>query len=129
MDGQFWITLLKILIFFPFIIALILIFGKLGNKFNLGTNTRYMKVMERLSLSKDNSLAIVKVGDKGYLVSSSTGKIEILKELDSFELENIKSITEVNLAQLNKTIENINLKNLSLSNLCAKFHLSKSKGN
>jgi flagellar protein FliO/FliZ len=117
MDGQFWITLLKILIFFPFIIALILIFGKLGTKFNLGTSNKYMKVLERLPLSKDNSLAIVKVGDKGYLMSSSTGKIEILKELDSVELETIKDITEINLEQLNKTMKSINLKSLNLSSL------------
>ncbi|MEG0772967.1 flagellar biosynthetic protein FliO [Clostridium sp.] len=117
MDGQFWVTLLKILIFFPFIIALILIFGKLGTKLNLGTSNKYMKVLERLPLSKENSLAIVKVGDKGYLMSSSTGKIEILKELDSVEIETIKDINEVNLEQLNKTIKNINLKSLNLSSL------------
>lgn len=117
MDGQFWVTLLKIMIFFPFIIALILIFGKLGTKFNLGTGNKYMKVLERLPLSKDNSLAIVKVGDKGYLMSSSTGKIEILKELDSVEINTIKDINEVNLEQLNRTIKNINLKSLNLSSL------------
>lgn len=125
MDGQFWITLLKILIFFPFIIALILILGKIGSKFNLGTNNKFMKILERLPLSKDNSLLVVKIGDKAYLISSSQGKTEILRELEPSELEKINEISTVNLQQINSTIEGIKVDFLKPSKLLAKLNFKK----
>ncbi|WP_017415645.1 flagellar biosynthetic protein FliO [Clostridium tunisiense] len=126
MDGQFWITLLKILVFFPFIIALILILGKVGSKFNLGTNTKYMKVLERLPLSKDNSLVIVKIGEKAYLMSSSSGKAEILRELETSELEKVSEINALNLQQINNTIEGIKVDFLKPSKIISKFNFKKS---
>lgn len=129
MDGQFWTTLLKILVFFPLVLALILILGKLGNKFNLTSNNKYMKILERLPLSKDTSLLIVKVGDKGYLMSSSSGKSEILKELSASELENIKEITNSSMMQLNKTTEKFDLNALNISKLYSKYIGRKSDSN
>jgi len=129
MDGQFWTTLLKILVFFPLVLALILILGKLGNKFNLTSNNKYMKILERLPLSKDTSLLIVKVGDKGYLMSSSCGKSEILKELSASELENINVITNSNMMQLNKTMEKFDLNALNISKLYSKYIGRKSDSN
>lgn len=129
MDGQFWTTLFKILVFFPLVLALILILGKLGNKFNLTSNNKYMKILERLPLSKDTSLLIVKVGDKGYLMSSSSGKSEILKELSASELENIKEITNSNMMQLNKTTEKFDLNALNISKLYSKYIGRKSDSN
>jgi flagellar protein FliO/FliZ len=129
MDGQFWTTLLKILVFFPLVLALILILGKLGNKFNLTSNNKYMKILERLPLSKDTSLLIVKVGDKGYLMSSSSGKSEILKELSASELENINVITNSNTMQLNKATENFDFSALNISKLYSKYIGRKSDSN
>lgn len=125
MDGQFWITLLKILVFFPFIIALILILGKIGSKFNLGTSNKYMKVLERLPLSKDSSMLIVKIGDRAYLVSNSSGKTEILRELEPSELEKVNEISTMNLQQVNRTIEGIKVDFLKPSKLLAKLNLKK----
>lgn len=126
MDGQFWLTLLKILVFFPFIIALILILGKVGSKFNLGTNNKYMKVLERLPLSKDNSLVIVKIGEKAYLMSSSSGKTEILRELETSELEKVSEINALNLQQINNTIEGIKVDFLKPSKVISKINFKKS---
>jgi len=125
MDGQFWITLLKILVFFPFVIALILIFGKMGSKFNLNTNYRYMKILERLPISKDNTLLVVKVGEKGFLMSSSTGKIEILREIDGAELESINELNKANMLQLNKGLESVNLNNFKVTEMLSKLNLNK----
>jgi len=125
MDGQFWMTLLKILVFFPFVIALILIFGKVGSRFNLATNNKYMKVLERLPLSKDNTLLVVKVGEKGFLMSSSTGKIEILREIDGEELESINVLNKANMLQLDKGLENMNLSNLKMTDILSKLNLNK----
>jgi len=125
MDGQFWMTLLKILVFFPFVIALILLFGKMGSRFNLSTNNRYMKIIERLPISKDNTLLVVKVGEKGFLMSSSTGKIEILREIDGAELESINELNKANMLQLNKGLESLDLTNLNVKDMLSKLNLSK----
>jgi len=53
-----------------------------------------MRVIERLTISKDNSLLIVKIGDKFYLVTSAQGKIEIVEEVEG---ENYKEIEMVQL--------------------------------
>lgn len=126
MDGQFWITLLKILIFFPFVIALILVIGRFGNKFNLVTSHKYMKVLERLPLSKDNSLFIVKVGDKGYLLSSSVGKTEILKEFSPIELENIRELSVSNLTSMSNSTRDLDFNN-NFKTLISKLFHNKSK--
>ncbi|EQB87778.1 flagellar protein FliO/FliZ [Clostridium punense] len=126
MDGNIWTTLLKILVFFPFTIALILILGKVGSKFNLGTSGKFMKILERLPLSKENSLLIVKVGDKAYLISSSNGKIEILKEMEPEEIEKIREINALNMQQFNNGIEGIKMDSFKLSKLISKFNLKKS---
>ena len=39
---------------------------------------------------------VVKIGGKGYVISSTNNRIEILKELDSKELENAESIEKMN---------------------------------
>lgn len=126
MNGNFWVALFKILVFFPFIIALILIVGKVGSKLNLGTTNRFMKILERLPLSKENSLLIIKVGDKAYLVSNSIGKIEILRQLEPSEIEKIREINTLNLQQFNKGIEGIKMDSFKLSKIVSKLNLKKS---
>ncbi|ARC85294.1 flagellar biosynthesis, FliO family protein [Clostridium argentinense CDC 2741] len=86
MDAQFWKSLIQLLIFLPFILFLIYLLGKLTNKFYISPPGRYMKIVERLQLSKDSFIMVIKIGDKGYLMSSSNNKTEILKELTEEEL-------------------------------------------
>ncbi|MCY6370379.1 flagellar biosynthetic protein FliO [Clostridium ganghwense] len=79
--------LIKIVLFLPFIIFLIYLLGKYGGtKLQSIQNGRYMKILDRMPLSKENSLLITKIGGKGYVISSTQGRVEILKELDEEEL-------------------------------------------
>jgi len=75
-------TLLKLVIFFPLVIGLILWLGKTVEKYSHINRKSTMRVIERLTISKDNSLLIVKIGDKFYLVTSAQGKIEIVEEVE-----------------------------------------------
>jgi len=79
MDMQFWKSLIQLLIFLPFILFLIYLLGKLTNKFYISPPGRYMKIVERLQLSKDSFIMVIKI-------SSSNNKTEILKELTEEEL-------------------------------------------
>jgi flagellar protein FliO/FliZ len=49
-----------------------------------------MKILDRMPLSKENSLLITKIGEKGYVISSTQNRVEILKELDEDELRKIE---------------------------------------
>ena len=83
MDKEFIDMLIKIVIYLPFILFLIYIFLKYsGTKLQTMQNGRFIKVLERVNLSKDNSLMVVKIGNKTHVVTSSINKIEILRELE-----------------------------------------------
>lgn len=92
MDSELWSMLIKIGIVLPLIIILINISLKYGgNKFQNMRNGKFIKIMERMSLSKDNNLLVAKIGKKGYVLASTNGKIEILMELSEDELSDIES--------------------------------------
>ena len=89
---EFWMLLFKIAIFLPFILFLFFISVKYGGgKLQQIQNTKYLKIMERLSLSKDNSILIVKIGEKAYVISSGNKGVEILMELPEEEIKKIEA--------------------------------------
>lgn len=49
--------------------------------------SKYMQIIDRMAVSKDTSLAIVKIGDKYLLVSMSSGGTELLREFTEEEFE------------------------------------------
>lgn len=98
MDLQFWWMIIKIIVFLPFIIFLIYASIKYGgSKLQTMQNGSYIKVLERTHISKENSLLAVKIGEKGYIIASTNGRIEIICELDKEEIlkiEQTKTIPE-----------------------------------
>jgi flagellar protein FliO/FliZ len=87
MDGQIWLMLIKIVIFLPFVLLLIYISARFGgSKLQSLQNGKYIKVLERVPLTKDSSLVVTKIGEKGYVLSSSSGKVEILTQISNEEL-------------------------------------------
>ena len=97
-DGEFWVLILKIIVFLPFILLILYVSLKYGgNKLQKLQNGRYMKILDRISLSKENSIVVVKIGEKAYAVSSSQKDIRVLFELPREEIitiENNKDIPE-----------------------------------
>lgn len=97
---------IEIVIFLPFIIFLIYLLGKFGGgKLQKMQNGRYMKILDRMPVSKENSILITKIGDKGYIISSTQSRIEILKELSEHELKEIEK-------ESNNAYENLNLREI-----------------
>lgn len=93
MESDLWIMLLKIIITLPFILGLIYLSLKYGGiKLQKMQSGRYLKILERVLISKENSLMVVKMGEKAFVVSSSNNKIEILKELEQDEILKIEEI-------------------------------------
>lgn len=100
MDREFLTMILKLLGFFPFIILSIYVILKYsGNKIQGLHNGKYIKIYERVQLSKENSILVVKIGDKAYVISNSSKGVEILMSIDDEEFKKIesnKSIPEYN---------------------------------
>ena len=70
-----------------FVIILMLLTLRLSeNKLN---NKKNIKVLDKAQLSKDNSIYILKILNKGYVVSVSSSKTDILSELSEDEIEEI----------------------------------------
>ncbi|WP_374119111.1 flagellar biosynthetic protein FliO [Clostridium sp. OS1-26] len=83
---------LKIVIFLPFILILIYISMKYGgSKLQNIQNGKYIKILERAPISKENSLLVVKIGQKGYVMASTNGKIEIISELSQEEIIEVEA--------------------------------------
>ncbi|OPJ63268.1 flagellar biosynthetic protein FliO [Clostridium oryzae] len=78
---------LQICLFLPFILLLVYVTLRLGGStFKKVQDGRFIKLHEKVMLSKENSLFVAQIGERGYIISSTNGRIEILKELTEEEL-------------------------------------------
>jgi flagellar protein FliO/FliZ len=92
--------LLKIIVFLPFILVLFYLSVKYGgSKLQQIQNGKYIKVLERVALSKDNSLMVVKIGDKGYVITSAAGKVETLMELGDDEIKKLEDLKQIQIPE------------------------------
>jgi flagellar protein FliO/FliZ len=93
-DLQLWESIIKIVVFLPFIIFLIYLVGKYGSsKIHNFQSGKLIRIIERVPVSKDNSLMVVIIGEKPYVISSTNGKMEILLELDKEHIEKFNNIS------------------------------------
>jgi len=87
--------------FFGMIVQLILALGVtlglmflsfklMGTKLNAMNNNKYVKVIERVQVTKENAILIVKIGKKGYIMTSTSGHMEKLSELSEEEINSIE---------------------------------------
>ncbi|MGL5354508.1 MAG: flagellar biosynthetic protein FliO [Clostridium sp.] len=84
--------ILKLIIALVTILALMLLLYKLSNKKISDINSnKYINVIDRVQIAKDSYILIVKIGNKGYVMSSSGGKTEKLEDLSQEEMLNIQS--------------------------------------
>ena len=65
-------------------------FKVMGTKINAINNKRYIKVIERVQVTKENTILIVKIGQKGYIMTCSAGHMEKLSELSEEEINVIE---------------------------------------
>jgi flagellar protein FliO/FliZ len=70
------------------LIYIVLKFG--GTNLQRLQNGKYIKIYEKVALSKENQILVMKLGEKGYVLSSSNGRIDILKDIDEEEMNRIE---------------------------------------
>ena len=116
-------------LFLKLIFALVVVLGSMYLTFKLSgdklskINNKYIKVLERSQISKESSIAVVKVGNKGYILSISNNKIEKLDELSK---EEILIIEENKIREKEKINEQYNV---AISGLKSKINSFKRKNN
>ena len=92
---DFFILIIRIIFSTIFILGLIILTFKYGGgKLQSIQNKKYLKILERVSISKENSILVVKMGTKCFVVSSSHNNIEILREVPEEDLINLEKTIE-----------------------------------
>lgn len=90
MDKTLIEYLINIIVVVPVVLILIVISLKLSkssvDKLSSGS---YVKIIEKINISKDTSIYVIKMGSTGCVAVVSPGNTEIIKELDEEELEEI----------------------------------------
>ena len=119
-----------IFLLFKLIFALAVVLGLMYLSFKLSNNKisqfnegKYIKVLERNQISKDTAIVVVKIGKKGYVLSTSnnfTNKIDELSEEETFLLEEEKRLEK---EKVSKHYE------IAITNLKSKISRFKNKKN
>jgi flagellar protein FliO/FliZ len=96
MDSQLLDMVFKILMFLPFVVILVYISLKYGGSgLQKLQNGKFIKVLERVPISKENNIMVIKMGSSAYVVTSTSKSIEILKELNSEEVAQLQEAKAV----------------------------------
>lgn len=88
---EFVIYIIKMIFALAFILALMVLALKYSNKgISKITNKRYVKVVDRMQISKDTYIVILKVGQSGMVLLTNPGHTEKLQEISLEEIEEIE---------------------------------------
>lgn len=91
MDFEFFGMIVRLILALVFTLGLMLLSFKLmGKKIDATNNNKYIKVIERVQITKENAILIVKIGEKGYVMTSSAGHMEKISELSEEEIRIIE---------------------------------------
>ena len=91
MNFEFLGMFAKLILALGVTLGLIFISFKLmGTKLNEINNNKYIKVIERVQVTKENTILIVKIGKKGFVMTSTAGQMERLAELSEEEINDIE---------------------------------------
>ncbi|WP_294155099.1 flagellar biosynthetic protein FliO [uncultured Clostridium sp.] len=91
MDFGFFTMFMKLIIALGITLGIMFFSYKvLGTKVESINNNKYIKVIERTQISKDNAILVVKAGKKGYVLMSSGNNVEKLSELSEEEIDEIE---------------------------------------
>lgn len=95
--------MLRIIVTF-FAAALIIYFSYLASKYigkgtSMNQKSRYMRVIDQITVGQDRYVAIVQIGVKYFLVGIASGQVNVLSELQAEDLVQInvndKTINEL----------------------------------
>lgn len=83
-----------------------LTFRFIGTRYNKINDKKYIKVIDRLQVTKENSILIVKIGKKAYIMNSSAGHLETVSELSQEEINEIEEKKKMDIEHMNESYNN-----------------------
>ncbi|MGG7176569.1 flagellar biosynthetic protein FliO [Clostridium paraputrificum] len=112
---EFTFMFLKLIAALAIVLGAMIITLKYTNKgINNNIDKKYIRVIDRVQIAKDNYIVVVRVGKKGMVLSTAAGHTEKLEELSEEEVEKIekdKRESVENMTRIfDKFIEKIKLK-------------------
>ncbi len=75
-----------------FIVVILIIYGSyiaskyIGKGLSKSSSSRYMRLIDQITLGQDRHIAIIQVSGKYFLVGITAGQIQVLSELEDDEL-------------------------------------------
>ena len=82
-------------------------FKYMGKGMKVTTGSKYVKVIERTQLSKDSYIVVLRVGNEGMVMLTSSGHTEKLKDLTKEEIEGIETKKQESLDEMGRIYEKI----------------------
>lgn len=114
MDLNFFGMFMQLILALGVTLGLIfLTFKLMGTKVNSINNNKYIKVIERVQVSKENTVLVVKIGKKGYVITSTTGHMEKLSELSEDEINLIEEEKKKAAEEMTENYKKLMLKSKS----------------
>ncbi|WP_160686095.1 flagellar biosynthetic protein FliO [Clostridium sp. C2-6-12] len=111
MDFNFFGMFLQLILALGVTLGLMfLTFKFMGKKVNYINNSKYVKVIERVQVSKENTILVVKIGKKGYVMTSSTGNMGKLSELSEEEINLIEEDKKKAAEEITENYKNLMIK-------------------
>ncbi len=72
----------------------------IGKGLGRGTGSRYMRLIDQITLGQDRHMAIVQIGGKYLLVGVTSGQINVLSEVQDEELFPLEPDTEEGVSKI-----------------------------
>lgn len=125
MNFEFLYMIIKLVFALIVVLGLLYIAAKTSSgKINAINNKKYIKVLERVQISKDTYICIVKIGEIGHVISLSSGNVEKIQELSSEEISEIeKAKKEENDEMQKKYLNALNISKSFANKIASNFKL------
>lgn len=129
MNFEFIYMIIKLVFALIVVIGLLFIVSKTSfAKINSINDKRYIKVLERVQISKDTYISVVKIGKKAHVISTSSGNVEKIQELSPEEVLEIERAKKDQIDEMEKRYLNtLNISKSFATRVISKFKLKDGK--
>lgn len=129
MNFEFIYMIIKLVFALIVVIGLLFIVSKTSfAKINSINDKRYIKVLERVQISKDTYISVVKIGKKAHVISTSSGNVEKIQELSPEEVLEIERAKKDQIDEIEKRYLNtLNISKSFATRVISKFKLKDGK--
>lgn len=131
MNNTFLEFIINLIVLVPVVVLLIFISLRLSKKSlsKIGSGS-YVKVLEKINLSKDICLYVIKSGNTGCIIVTSNNNTQVIKKLNEYEINEIIEMKNQHndLSYLNNLDFSKILNKKMLSDKVLKNKISKKKG-